>query len=79
MTIIADLLHRDLSRKIEEIIQAERIVSWTSNADVQNRMKNQIEDYLHDLKQEAGIPLTFEDIDLILEKCLDIARRRYPG
>ena len=65
--------------RIDEIIQAEKIVSWTSNADVQNRMKNQIEDYLHDLKQETGLSLTFEDIDLILEKCLDIARRRYPG
>lgn len=72
-------LSADAALKIEEIIQAERIVSWTSNADVQNRMKNQIEDYLHDLKQELGLSLTFEDIDLILEKCLDIARRRYPG
>lgn len=72
-------LSADAALKIDEIIQADRIVSWTSNADVQNRMKNQIEDYLHDLKQETGLSLTFEDIDLILEKCLDIARRRYPG
>ncbi len=72
-------LSADAALKIDEIIQAERIVSWTNNADVQNRMKNQIEDYLHDLKQETGLSLTFEDIDLILEKCLDIARRRYPG
>ncbi len=72
-------LSADAALKIDDIIQAERIVSWTSNADVQNRMKNQIEDYLHELKQETGIPLTFEDMDLILEKCLDIARRRYPG
>jgi type I restriction enzyme R subunit len=72
-------LSADAALKIDEIIQAERIVSWTSNLDVQNRMKNQIEDYLHDLKQETGLSLTFEDIDLILEKCLDIARRRYPG
>ena len=64
--------------RIDEIIQEEKIVSWTSNTDVQNRMKNQIEDYLHDLKQEAGLSLTFEDIDLILVNCLDIARRRYP-
>jgi type I restriction enzyme R subunit len=72
-------LSADAALRIDEIIQAEKIVSWTSNADVQNRMKNQIEDYLHDMKQETGLSLTFEDIDLILEKCLDIARRRYPG
>ncbi|QVL30289.1 type I restriction endonuclease subunit R [Telmatocola sphagniphila] len=72
-------LSADAALRIDKIIQAEKIVSWTSNADVQNRIKNQIEDYLHDLKQETGLSLTFEDIDLILEKCLDIARRRYPG
>lgn len=72
-------LSADAAIRIDEIIKAEKIVSWTNNMDVQNRMKNRIEDYLHDLKQETGMPLTFEDIDLILEKCLDIARRRYPG
>jgi type I restriction enzyme R subunit len=72
-------LSADAALGIDEIIQDEKIVSWTSNADVQNRMKNRIEDYLHELKQEMGLALTFEDIDLILEKSLDIARRRYPG
>jgi type I restriction enzyme R subunit len=65
--------------RIDQIIVEERIVSWTSNPDVQNRMKNRIEDYLHDLKQDAPIDLSFEEIDDILEKCLDIARRRYAG
>ncbi len=69
----------DAAIRVDEIILEERIVSWTSNADVQNRMKNRIEDYLHELKQEAGIDLSFEEIDVILEKCLDIARRRYAG
>jgi type I restriction enzyme R subunit len=63
---------------IDEIIQDEKIVSWTTNADVQNQMKNRIEDYLHDLKAETGLAITFEDIDEILDKCLEIAKRRYP-
>jgi len=65
--------------KIDEIIQHERIVSWTTNMDVQNRMKNAIDDYLHEVMEEEGFELTYDDIDRILEKCLDIARRRYPG
>ena len=72
-------LSADAAIRIDEIIRGEKIVNWTNNADVQNRMKNQIEDYLHDLKQETGLTLTFEDIDVILERCLDIARRRYAG
>jgi type I restriction enzyme, R subunit len=64
--------------KIDDAILRERIVSWTTNPDVQNRMRNDIEDILHDLKP-ADVALTFDEIDQILEKCLDVARRRYPG
>lgn len=71
-------LSAEAAIQIDEIIQEEKIVSWTSNPDVQNRMKNRIEDYLHELKDETGLAITFEDIDDILEKCLDIAKRRYP-
>ncbi|MDG4596375.1 MAG: type I restriction endonuclease subunit R [Candidatus Contendobacter sp.] len=64
---------------IDDTILRERIVNWTTNADVQNRMRNDIEDALFDLKSRAGLDLSFDEIDAILEKCLDIARRRYPG
>lgn len=67
----------DAGLKIDEIIQRIRIVNWTDNRDVQNQMKNEIEDYLHDLKDARGFDLSFEDIDRILELCLDIARVRY--
>jgi len=65
------------SAAIDEIIQKNRIVNWTNNIDVQNRMIGTIEDYLFELKEEHGAELTFEDIDRILEMVLDIARTRY--
>lgn len=65
------------SLAIDEIIQQNRIVNWTNNTDVQNRMMGAIEDYLFDLKEHHGIDLTFEDIDRILVLVLDIARTRY--
>lgn len=68
-----------IALKIDEIIQQEKIVNWTTNLDVQNRMKNEIEDYLHDLDGESSLELSFDEIDRIMEKCLDIGRRRYPG
>lgn len=67
----------DAGLSIDRIILDKRIVNWTNNADVQNRMKIAIEDYLFDLKDQYDIRLTFEDIDEILEQCLDIARLRY--
>lgn len=63
--------------QIDEIIREKRIVNWTTNIDVQNQMKNEIEDYLFDLKERRGLDLTFDDIDRIMEQCLDIARVRY--
>ncbi len=68
----------DAALKIDEIIRREKIVNWTTNADVQNRMKTEIEDYLHELKEDQDIGLEFEEIDDILERCLSIARVRYP-
>lgn len=65
--------------KIDEIIRDLKIVNWTNNSDVQNRMKGEIEDILFEVKGEHEFELTFEDIDKILELCLDIARLRYPG
>lgn len=63
--------------QIDEIIRSRKIVNWTNNTDVQNQMQNAIEDYLHEL-EGSGLDLSFDEIDMILEKCLDIARRRYP-
>jgi type I restriction enzyme R subunit len=61
---------------IDRIVLERRCVDWSHNADVQNRMKTEIEDYLFNLKDEHGIPLTLEDMDQILEHCIDIARLR---
>lgn len=62
--------------RIDEIIRNRKIVNWTNNADVQNQIRNEIEDYLHELEL-SGLELSFDEIDVILEKSLDIARRRY--
>ena len=39
-------------------------------------MRTGIEDYLCELKGQRGIPLTFDDIDVIMEDCLKVARLR---
>jgi type I restriction enzyme R subunit len=62
---------------IDEIIRKVKIVNWETNADVQNQMRNLIEDYLFEFKDKHGIALTFDEIDAIMEQCLDIAKVRY--
>lgn len=72
-------LGADAGIRIDELVRDRKVVYWTHNADVQNQMKGAIEDYLCDLKDKQGFELSFEDIDRILEQCLDIARARYPA
>jgi type I restriction enzyme R subunit len=63
--------------KIDRIIQENIVVDWVSNRDVQNQMKNQIEDYLYAMKEMYGIDLRPDDMDLILDKSIEIAKTRY--
>lgn len=63
---------------IDEIIRRLRIVNWVSNTDVQNQMRNKIEDILFEMKNEYHPDITYEDIDSIMEQCLDIAKVRIP-
>ncbi|MBD2427584.1 HsdR family type I site-specific deoxyribonuclease [Phormidium sp. FACHB-1136] len=68
----------DIALRIESIVNEHRIVNWTQNIDVQNRMKTIIEDMLFEIQDEYDFELHFDTIDIILEKCVDIARVRVP-
>ncbi len=68
----------DVALAIDKVIERNRIVNWTADIDTQNRMRNEIEDLLFDFKDKAGIDITFEDMDAIMEQCLGIARIRRP-
>lgn len=73
----AAALAAEMAAGIDDIILALRIVNWETNVDVQNQMRNRIEDLLFEFKDKAQLPVTFEEIDVIMEQCLDIARVRY--
>jgi type I restriction enzyme R subunit len=68
----------EVSLKIDEIIRKKKIVNWETNPDVQNQMRTEIEDALFELKEEHGIDFSFDDIDKIMDECIDIAKARYP-
>jgi type I restriction enzyme, R subunit len=63
--------------EIDRIIQEVRIVDWTSNSDVQNKMRNRIEDFLYELKKHRGIALGPQEMDSILESSINIAISKY--
>ncbi len=63
--------------QIDEIIRKNKVVDWITNLDVQNAMRNEIDDYLYELREESGFDLSLDDMDLIVENSIDIAKARY--
>src|SRR5262245_15947114 len=62
--------------EIDRIIRERIVVDWISNPDIQNQMRNQIDDWLYELKNHRGMELSFDDMDFIIERSINIARIR---
>ncbi|RYX99130.1 DUF3387 domain-containing protein, partial [bacterium] len=67
----------DAAIRIDEIIQRNLVVDWFQKDDVKNNMRNQIDDYLYSVKGRYNIPISNDDIDLIIEQSLPVAKIRY--
>lgn len=73
---IPDDLFAQTALQIDTAIDALRIVNWSQDIDVQNRMRIEIEDLLFEFKAQTSQDFGFDEIDALIEKCLDIARAR---
>jgi hypothetical protein len=60
------------------IVDERRIVNWTTNVDVQNRIRQGFDDYLVDLGSRSGVDFGFDVIDQIVDECIEIAKVRRP-
>jgi type I restriction enzyme R subunit len=71
----------DLSCKvaltIDDMVQAHIKRDWINDQDAVNRMKNDIDDYLFELKNTEKVALTVEHIDRVMNDCISVAKRRY--
>ncbi|MCB1205940.1 MAG: type I restriction endonuclease subunit R [Verrucomicrobiae bacterium] len=63
--------------QIDKAIQSLKVVNWVNNVDVENEMRNAIDDILFDVAREKGLALEFDQLDRIADQCLTIARARY--
>jgi len=68
----------DMAVQIDEAIKRRRVVDWRTNPDVQNEMRNAIDDLLYEARAKKGVPLSAHDMDAIIERALEIAKNRYP-
>lgn len=65
-----------LSRVIDDIILKHNIVGWRQKQEAQNNIINDIEDYLFELKDNNKIDISIDDIDIIIEKIIDLAKNQ---
>ena len=59
------------------IIKAALIVNWQNNEDLQNQLKIDLESAWLDGAKEGGFKWDYDDIDALLERTLEVAKRRY--
>ena len=55
--------------------QHER-VGWQNDRDVENAIRNDMEDYLHEAEDWLGVELSFDAIDQVMDRTIDVARRQ---
>ncbi len=68
----------DTSLAFEQIIKPKVIIDWQTNSTLIGKIKIELEDFLIDeVKRKYDIPLTFENMDTIIDKCVDIAKLWY--
>jgi type I restriction enzyme R subunit len=72
---LPDLL-ASVACEIEKIVRNHSVVRWRDNPDAQNRMRNELDDLLFNLKRENGVDLSLTQMDAIIESILRIARNR---
>jgi type I restriction enzyme R subunit len=68
----------EIAVRIEKAIEDKIVVDWRANPDVQNEMRNAIDDLLYEARERKGLPLSAQEMDTIIERVLDIAKNRYP-
>jgi len=62
--------------EMEDIIRKHAVVRWRESADAQNRMRNDLDDFLFALKESKGIALSLTQMDAIIEAVISTARNR---
>lgn len=68
----------DIAIAADEIIQKLVVVDWQDKIDIPKRMIHLIGDYLIDeVRDKYQLPMTFEEIDSIAERMVEVAKIRY--
>lgn len=74
--VVDDDVFVDIAINLDNLIGGKKITDWTTNLDVQSQMKSAMMDVLYQFSKAHQVPLSVDDMEVITEKVIDIARRR---
>jgi len=60
----------------EGIVDQHKIRDWTNNPDTHRKIKFALDEYLYDVLAEHQVRLSDEELDMLLENLVELARRR---
>jgi type I restriction enzyme R subunit len=67
----------ETARELLNIVEGQKVVNWTEREEIQNDMRNDMDDYLFDvLLAKKGLTLSVDVVDAIVDRVLAIARSR---
>jgi type I restriction enzyme R subunit len=66
----------EMAIALEAIIARRKVRDWTRNGDVQNAMRNDLEDYLYGLQDAGNVAVSSGDMDRILSAVIELAKQR---
>lgn len=67
-------LFTNLAIGIDDIITNNKVRDWHTNQDIQNRMLNEIDDLVHELKPKYELFIPWGELDEIIGKIINIAK-----
>src|SRR5690606_8791326 len=66
----------DVAIEIEALIERHRVTDWVTNLDVQNRIKQQLDELFYNLERQYNFTLTGDELDTLIEELLEVAKAR---
>ena len=62
--------------ELQQIVARRKVRDWTRNYDIQNAMRNDIEDYFYNARDAHNLAVSPADMDRILDAIVELAKQR---
>src|SRR5262249_13654817 len=66
----------DIAIHQEEIIEANKITDWTTNLDVQKKIKRELDNHFYDVERETTREFDIDQLDAMIDQVVEIAKAR---